>query len=81
MSTQPSITIDARIVPPRERHGLILRTFDELAPGETFLLVNDHLPRPLYYEFMHERTDQFTWEYLQDGPEEWRVLIGRKAAQ
>ncbi len=44
------------------------------------ILVNDHEPRPLYYQFLHERPDQFTWTYLQEGPEEWRVRISRVAA-
>ncbi len=80
MSHPPVVaTINAQTVAPRERHPLIFQTFDHLKPGEAFLLVNDHMPRPLYYEFLHERTDQFTWEYLQQGPDEWRVLIGRKA--
>ena len=32
-------------------------------------LINDHDPKPLYYQFMMERTDEFTWEYLEEGPE------------
>jgi len=26
---------------------------------------------------MIEREGTFTWEYLQDGPDIWRVLIGK----
>lgn len=69
--------IDVRQIPPRERHPLIFNTFDALKPGESFMLVNDHAPRPLQYQFMHERPEQFTWEYLEEGPETWRVRIGR----
>jgi uncharacterized protein (DUF2249 family) len=59
---------------------LIFQTFDELAPGDSFILVNDHEPRPLYYQFYFERPDQFAWTYLEEGPELWRVQIA-KAAQ
>jgi len=69
--------LDVRDIPPRERHPLIFQTFEALKPGESFVLVNDHDPKPLYYEFHYERQGQFTWEYLEQGPEVWRVRIGK----
>ncbi len=69
--------LDVRHLAPRDRHGLILGTFDELAPGEAFVLVNDHDPKPLYYQFEAERRGQFRWEYLAAGPEVWQVRITR----
>ena len=71
-------TLDVREVAPRDRHPLIFGTFDRLAPGESFVLVNDHDPRPLYYQFQAEQPGQFHWEYLEQGPEVWRVRIGRQ---
>lgn len=73
--------IDVRTIPPRDRHPLIFQKFDALAVGESFELVNDHAPRPLYYQFLHERTDLFAWEYLEEGPETWRVRISRVATE
>jgi uncharacterized protein (DUF2249 family) len=70
-------TIDVRPIPPRNRHDLIFETFDALVPGEQFTLINDHEPRPLFYQFQAERTGQFSWEYLEQGPDVWRVAIGR----
>jgi uncharacterized protein (DUF2249 family) len=52
--------------------------FDTLQPGDFFELVNDDAPKPLYYQFLHECPDLFTWEYLEEGPETWRVRIKRK---
>jgi uncharacterized protein (DUF2249 family) len=72
------VQLDARHFAPRDRHMMILGTFDILRPGEAFVLVNDHAPAPLYYQFLHERTDQFDWEYLEEGPAIWRVRIGKK---
>ncbi len=71
-------TIDVREITPRDRHPLIFQTFDALADGEGFELINDHDPKPLYYQFLHERPDQFSWEYLEQGPTTWRVAIHRK---
>jgi uncharacterized protein (DUF2249 family) len=69
--------LNVREIIPRERHPLIFRTFDELAKGDSFVLVNDHDPKPLYYQFLHEREGLFSWQYLEEGPEEWRVKITR----
>lgn len=70
--------IDVRTVQPRERHPKIFEIFDGLVSGEAFELTNDHDPKPLYYQFQAERNGQVTWEYLEAGPEVWRVRIGRR---
>ncbi|MDP1830050.1 MAG: DUF2249 domain-containing protein [Archangium sp.] len=70
-------TVDVRTIIPRERHPLIFSTFDALAPGGAFELVNDHDPKPLYYQLQAERPGQLVWSYLESGPEVWRVQVGR----
>ena len=60
-------TIDVRNIVPRDRHPLIFQTFDALEEGESFELINDHNPKPLYYQFLHERPNQFVWDYLEQG--------------
>ena len=72
--------LDVRSEPPARRHDLILTTYQELAAGDGFVLVNDHDPKPLYYQFAAEYPDRFTWDYLETGPEVWKVRIGRPAA-
>lgn len=72
--------IDVREIAPRERHPLIFQTFDDLATGEAFELVNDHDPKPLYYQLMAERPGQLGWEYLEEGPEVWRVRLSKTGA-
>ena len=69
--------IDVRTIPPRERHPQIFDLFDGLDQGDAFELVNDHDPKPLFYQFQAERPGQVEWEYLEEGPEVWRVRIGR----
>ena len=77
--TTPAPVIDVRTIPPRERHPLIFSTFRALSRGGSLLLVNDHDPRPLYYQFQAEMGEPFQWEYLETGPEVWKVRIGRSA--
>lgn len=75
MTTDPKL--DVRNEPPARRHDLILGTYKDLEPGAGFELINDHDPKPLWYQFDAEYKDQFTWDYLESGPEVWRVRIGR----
>ncbi|GJM41977.1 MAG: aminotransferase [Ardenticatenaceae bacterium] len=70
--------LDIRTILPMNRHPLIFDQFEALKPEESFILVNDHDPKPLFYQFQAERTDQFTWDYLEQGPQAWRVRIGRR---
>lgn len=72
--------LDVRVIPPREKHPTIFNTFAALAPGESFVLVNDHDPRPLRYQFEFEHQGKFDWQYLEQGPAVWRVEITRHAA-
>lgn len=69
--------LDVRSEVPARRHHLIFETYGALAPGDAFVLVNDHDPRPLYYQLAAEHTGEFDWASLEDGPETWRVRIGR----
>lgn len=71
--------LDVRSEPPVRRHELIFNTFDTLAVGDGFELINDHDPKPLYYQLEAEQTGKFSWEYLEQGPEVWRVEVGRIA--
>jgi uncharacterized protein (DUF2249 family) len=79
MDEKTTVTIDVRQIPPPQRHPKIFQTFDGLTSGQSFILINDHDPKPLYYQFIHEREGQFGWEYQEEGPETWRVQISRTA--
>jgi len=73
-----AVTVNAPDYPPREKHPTIFNAFDSLQSGEVMQLINDHDPKPLQYQFMMERENQFSWEYLEEGPNTWRVAIGKK---
>lgn len=72
--------MDVRPIPCSVKHGLIIRTWLELAVGDHFILLNDHDPVPLYYQFSALWPAAFTWQHLVKGPEEFRVKITKLAA-
>src|SRR5688572_18539528 len=78
--TNDSAYFDVREISCREKHGMIFQRWTSLAVGEFFVLVNDHDPVPLYYQFAAQFPGAFTWEYLVQGPEEFQVKITRIAA-
>ena len=71
-------SVDVRIYEPRDKHPAIFKAFEGLGSGERMELINDHDHRPLHYQFIMELPEQFEWEYLEQGPEVWRVAITKK---
>jgi uncharacterized protein (DUF2249 family) len=71
--------LDVRTEIPKRRHELIFETFDQTPVGTGYVLVNDHDPKPLYYQLQAEHNGEFSWEYQESGPDVWRVRIGRVA--
>lgn len=72
--------LDVRDEIPKRRHELIFEAFADLTPGSAYVLVNDHDPKPLYYQLQAEHSGEFSWDYLEMGPDVWRVRIARTAA-
>jgi uncharacterized protein (DUF2249 family) len=71
--------IDATELPHGRRHPRIFARYARLAPGESFTLVNNHDPKPLRREFEAAHPGAFTWDYVESGPDRWRIRIGRPA--
>jgi uncharacterized protein (DUF2249 family) len=67
--------MDVRPIPCSIKHGLIIRTWQELPVGDHFILLNDHDPVPLYYQFAAQWPGAFTWEHLVKGSDDFRVKI------
>lgn len=70
--------LDVRDMVPKERHPAIFNAYNDLRPGESFILVNDHEPKPLLYQFQNEHDGEFDWWTLEQGPQVWRVSIGKR---
>ena len=69
--------IDVTIIEPKLKHPTIFKKFDELVEGESFVIHNDHDPKPLYYQLLAERGNIFKWHYLEEGPSFWKVEISK----
>ncbi len=61
-----------------KRHEKLLKLFKELPVGESFVFINDHDSKPLYYQMEAESEKPFDWEYLLTMPEEWKVKITKQ---
>jgi regulator of cell morphogenesis and NO signaling len=72
--------LDVTVIEPRLKHPTIFEKFDALIGGQAFIIHNDHDPKPLYYQLLGERGNIFKWEYLENGPETWKVRITKYAA-
>lgn len=77
-STAPAADIfvlNVTLIEPRFKHPTIFKHFDALAGGQGFQILNDHDPKPLYYQLLGERGNIFSWSYIEQGPQWWRVEI------
>jgi uncharacterized protein (DUF2249 family)/hemerythrin-like domain-containing protein len=73
-----TVNLDLRPLPPFQRHEKIMKIWNDLKPGETLRITNDHDPKPLRYQFEAEYPQVHSWEYEQNGPSDWVVKISRK---
>jgi regulator of cell morphogenesis and NO signaling len=78
MQTITENILNVTLLEPRQKHPTIFVRFDELVEGESLTIHNDHDPKPLYYQLLGERGNIFEWEYLEQGPEWWKVKITKR---
>lgn len=69
--------LDLREVPRHQRHPLVFATFDELAVGDSFELINDHDPIPLNRQMEMMRPGQVEWSYITRGPDIFHIRVRR----
>jgi regulator of cell morphogenesis and NO signaling len=74
-------TIDVTLIEPKLKHPTLFQKFAELNAGEGFIISNDHDPRPLYYQLLAENGNVFNWEYREEGPDTWQVILSKKTAE
>ncbi len=75
MSTNTETILNATLLAPAVKHATIFAQFHALAKGDSFILQNDHDPVPLHFQFNSEFGDTFGWEYLENGPEWFKIRI------
>jgi len=81
MQTTTENILNVTLLEPIKKHPTIFAKFDELDGGETLYIHNDHDPKPLYYQLLAQRGNIFTWEYLEKGPEWWKIKITKAGAK
>ncbi|NLK43523.1 MAG: DUF2249 domain-containing protein [Tissierellia bacterium] len=58
--------------------SVVLRSFDQLPVGEKMILINDTDPSHVFNELEEKRFGKFEWEYIEEGPEVWKVSLAKK---
>jgi uncharacterized protein (DUF2249 family) len=79
-TTSDDPRFDVRDIPCQVKHPQIMQRWFALPVGAHFVLINDHDPAPLYYQFNALFPEAFTWEYLEHGPEVFQIKITKVAA-
>lgn len=69
--------LDARTVPHAIRHATIFGALDSVGIGEGMVLVAPHDPLPLLNQLEGRAPGRFSIDYLERGPEVWRLQFLR----
>jgi uncharacterized protein (DUF2249 family) len=72
------VALDVRPVEPRDRFETIMGAYEALPVNGVMELTVDHDPRCMYYTLRATRSEAFEFEYLEHGPEVWRVRVVRR---
>jgi uncharacterized protein (DUF2249 family) len=72
--------LDARAIPHAIRHATIFGALDTVGQGSGLVLVAPHDPLPLLGQIEQRYDGQFSAEYLERGPEAWRLALVRRSA-
>lgn len=76
----PAEVLDVRPIAPKHRFEAIMGAYHRLAPGQRLALTADHDPECMYYTLLAEEgADAFAFDYVERGPEAWRVVVTRRA--
>lgn len=72
--------LDARTIPHAIRHATIFGALDSVRPGQGLVLIAPHDPLPLLAQLERREPGVFEVDYLESGPEAWRLAIVRRAS-
>lgn len=74
-----TVLLDIRPVEPKDRFERMMTAYEGLLEGATLDLTVDHDPKCMYYALKATRGDDaFAFEYLENGPETWRVHVRKR---
>jgi len=69
--------LDARAVPHAIRHATIFGALDSVGAGSGLVLVAPHDPLPLLMQLEQRSPGLFSIDYLERGPDAWRIRFVR----
>ncbi|MFC9292508.1 DUF2249 domain-containing protein [Streptomyces sp. NPDC057052] len=70
--------LDVREVPHSLRHAAVFGALDAVPAGTAVILVAPHDPLPLLAQIEQRSPGVFSVEYLESGPEAWRLRLGHR---
>lgn len=71
--------LDVQTIPHAVRHAAIFGALEGLGSGAGLILSATHDPVPLLQQLAQRAPDQFETEYLQQGPDRWRIRVQRRS--
>lgn len=71
--------LDVQTIPHAIRHASIFGAIESLVPTGGMIISATHDPVPLLLQLEAKHGDLYATEYLDKGPERWRILIRRTA--
>src|SRR5688572_24338492 len=78
MNISMNNVLDITTLEPEQKQVTLFAKFDSMRVGEDLTIRYDYDPKSLYYQLLGEKGNVFTWEYLEQGPEWWRVRLLKK---
>jgi len=71
--------LDARVIPHAIRHATVFGALDGVDPGRGLVLLVSHDPLPLLAQLEQRSPGAFAVDYLERGPDVWRLRLMRKS--
>ncbi len=75
MTQEGEIVVSVPEIEPQFKHQTIFSVFEDLKPGESMIIHNNHDPKPVYFQLQNMHGDTFSWDYLQEGPDWWDIRV------
>lgn len=76
-----AVIIDVRQFASADKHRVIFSVWNALKPETSMLLINDHDPKPLYYQLAAEYPGWFNWTYVESEAGLWQVAVYKLATE
>jgi uncharacterized protein (DUF2249 family) len=58
-----------------ERNILVFQLFESMRPFSHFVFIVKEEPKTIYSQLENEHHGSFVWKYLEEGPQQWRVIL------